>query len=78
MFCPREPDHADLDEPEGRYGFCAQCETNVHAVRMDFGVGCYEYWGARYRHVDWCEVCPVCLGDLTGPQMQDDQYEEES
>jgi hypothetical protein len=71
-----ESGEPDLDIDEGRYGFCATCEINVRSVRVDFGIGCVEYWGARSVHHDWRDVCPSCDGDVSEPQ-RDDEFENE-
>ncbi|TDV06034.1 hypothetical protein [Paraburkholderia caballeronis] len=68
----------DLDQDEGTYGFCPRCECNVRTVRVDFGIGSYEYWGARGVHHDWRDVCPECEGDVIAPQAEDDEYEQET
>jgi len=60
-----EYDDIDLDEPEGKYGFCASCECNVTTVQRDEGIGAYEYWGCTGVHHDWRDVCPTCGDEVT-------------
>jgi hypothetical protein len=54
----------DVEPVEGRYGFCWNCEHNVHAVRADHGIGGFEYWGSKGIHHDWRDVCSQCGEDL--------------
>jgi hypothetical protein len=74
MLLEFDPDIRDADE--GTYGYCAQCECNVHSARVDFGIGAYEYWGSKEVHHDWREVCPKCEGDLTEARSELDESEE--
>jgi hypothetical protein len=69
-------DYMDFDEPESTYGFCDNCEVNVRAKRMDFGIGCYEYWGSKEVHTDWREVCPKCESELLPERAEDEGIEE--
>lgn len=71
-----EMNEPDLDADEGRYGFCPTCGMNVQSVRVDFGIGAIEYWGAHGTHHDWRDVCPICDADVTAPQ-RDDECESE-
>ena len=43
-----------------RSGNCSSCEEEVEVVAADFGIGSYEYWGAKGTHHDWREVCGQC------------------
>lgn len=65
-------DAPDVDVDEGTYGYCPECECNVHSVRRDFGIGAYEYWGSREVHRDLRDVCPTCEGDLDAPRHDDE------
>lgn len=71
-------DRNDVRDDEGTYGYCPECECNVHSVRRDFGIGSYEYWGSREVHVDLRDVCPKCEGDLSEPLEQDEEFESEA
>lgn len=68
----------DIDTDTGHYGYCPQCECNVRTARKDFGIGSYEYWGARGRHVDMRDVCPNCDGDVCDPQLEADEFQPEA
>lgn len=57
-------DEPDLDEPDGPLMFCSYCDCDVHAVRVDEGIGAYEYWGSKGVHHDWRWHCPTCDEDL--------------
>jgi hypothetical protein len=67
----REPDYLDLDD-DARHGYCPACKCNVTAKSMDFGIGCFEYWGSREVHVDIREVCPECEGDLLDAEPEEE------
>ena len=43
--------------------YCADCKEWVAPEEWDFGIGSYEYWGARGVDHDWRIVCPNCEGD---------------
>jgi len=73
----REIDYYDVDrDDEGKYGWCPECECNVHSVRRDFGIGAYEYWGSREVHRDLRDVCPTCEGDLEDERQEEDEESE--
>lgn len=74
----REPDYTDVDLDEGTYGYCPECEQNVHSVKRDFGYGPNEYWGSRGVHRLEREVCPTCEGDLSKPLEDDEAFEPEA
>lgn len=40
--------------------FCDSCKQEVHYHLEDWGIGAYEYWGARGTHHDWVRVCDEC------------------
>jgi hypothetical protein len=69
MILDCDPDPTE----ETTYGYCAHCECNVGAVKVDFGIGGYEYWGSREVHHDWSEVCPRCEGDLAEPKYEEEE-----
>jgi len=66
----------DLDHDEGTYGFCAYCECNVRAVRVDRGFG-FEHGSVRGTHHVWDDVCPTCGYDVLAPQAEDDECNEQ-
>jgi len=41
-------------------GICEDCGHFCIAVVRDFGIGPYEYWGARGNHHDYQQVSPCC------------------
>ena len=48
-------------------GYCPECDKDVNAAAVDFGIGPYEYWGARGVHRDihiCCEECDEPLEDF--------------
>jgi len=71
-------DTPDVDTDEGKYGYCPECECNVHSVRRDFGIGAYEYWGSKEVHRDLRDVCPTCEGDLEDVREEDEESEDQS
>lgn len=70
------PHYTDLDEPRKLRGYCPFCEENVNAEMRDCGIGSYEYWGARCRHVDMRLLCLVCDSDVSAVRAEnDDDFE---
>jgi hypothetical protein len=67
----RELDFTDTVD-DAHYGYCPACKCNVRAKSMDFGIGCFEYWGSREVHVDIREVCPECEGDLLDAEPEEE------
>jgi Zn finger protein HypA/HybF involved in hydrogenase expression len=63
----------DISDDEGTYGWCEQCECNVGSIKVDFGIGGYEYWGSKEVHHEWREVCPRCEGDLTDARTEEEE-----
>jgi hypothetical protein len=44
---------------------CEDCEaTDPLMILMDFGIGPYEFWGARGSHHDWTWVTQCCEAGL--------------
>ena len=41
-------------------GFCPECKERKPGKWEDFGIGSYEYWGAKGTHHDWQLVCRDC------------------
>lgn len=53
-------------------GYCPNCECMRDAKVVDFGIGAYEYWGSRGRHVDKREVCSYCETEFsTEPEVSE-------
>lgn len=64
-----EPDY----ESDTKYGYCRECECNVQTVKMDFGIGSYEYWGCKGVHTDVRQVCPSCEGEVEDERAEEEQ-----
>ena len=45
-------------------GYCPQCDKRVSANFEDFGIGAYEYWGAKGVDTDIRAICPECESEL--------------
>ena len=43
-------------------GYCNDCKQDCDIVFEDYGIGPYEYWGARGVHKDYRATCSVCGG----------------
>jgi len=39
---------------------CPECDYQGVLNLEDFGIGSYEYWGAKGTHRDFRWACPVC------------------
>lgn len=44
--------------------FCSECKQEAEPVQRDFGVGSYEYWGAKGNHQKLRWVSECCDGEL--------------
>lgn len=59
-----------LDEP-----ICSCCLENCEVIRVDYGIGPYEFWGHRRVHHDWGAGSACCKEPLidpkTGKDLQD-------
>jgi len=49
-----------FDGEDPMQGYCANCGKYVTAVKIDCGIGSYEFWGARGVHHDYRPGCPEC------------------
>ncbi len=52
--------YEDPDDPGNK--FCLDCGEEVRIVKKDFGIGPYEFWGARGVDHDYHWVCSKCDG----------------
>lgn len=43
---------------------CEACGQPCQPIVVDFGIGAYEYWGARGNHRDEHEVSNCCEAEL--------------
>lgn len=57
-------DEHDDDPDAGEEGICTDCGEPCHAVRIDVGIGPYEYWGATGVHHDWRWLSPCCEAEM--------------
>jgi len=53
----------DEDPDDPGIQFCLGCGEEVRIVKKDFGIGPYEFWGARGVDHDYHWVCSKCDGD---------------
>ena len=45
--------------------YCVACKQECHVIKVDFGIGAYEFWGERGVHRDVQEVSSCCEEDWT-------------
>ena len=55
-----DDDYGHDDHDEGPEGICSDCGKACHAKMIDFGIGSYEFWGARGVHTDFHPASPCC------------------
>lgn len=48
------------DPEDMPHGICDDCGEECTATVQDFGIGPYEFWGARGVHEDWHAASPCC------------------
>ena len=53
-------DDYDYPDPE----WCEVCEEEVTPQKADWGIGAYEYWGAKGTHHKYVWVCPQCQEEV--------------
>ena len=53
---------------KGKYatGTCSECKQSANFGLEDFGIGAYEYWGARGTHHDYQWVSECCCASPKG------------
>ena len=56
--------------------FCNNCNQQVQYHIEDWGIGAYEFWGARGTHHDWVAVCDECGDDNLSSMITDDREPE--
>jgi|WetSurSiteA1Bulk_404760.scaffolds.fasta_scaffold152585_1 hypothetical protein len=39
---------------------CTECGIEVDVMLEDFGIGPYEFWGAKGTHKDIRPICSIC------------------
>jgi hypothetical protein len=47
-------------------------------IEVDFGIGSYEYWGAKGVDIDLQEVSDCCEADWTEEDPNEDETEDEN
>jgi hypothetical protein len=47
------------------HGNCPACGKKCEGHKEDFGIGAYEYWGARGTHHDYRIVSDCCEEEMT-------------
>lgn len=58
--------------------WCKECKQECDVIDVDFGIGAYEYWGAKGVHVDIQAVSDCCEGDWTEDEPEDEEGEDEN
>ena len=52
--------------------YCGECAQECDAVERDFGIGAYEFWGARGCHTNIQTVSDCCDGDVySDPELEE-------
>ena len=46
--------------------YCKVCDKPVHVIVEDWGIGSYEYWGAKCVDTQYTPVCEECGNEITG------------
>jgi transcription elongation factor Elf1 len=64
--------------------FCNECGQEVEVEIEDFGIGPYEFWGARGTHKDERAVCSICgeiiendVAYFEPPEKERDDFDDE-
>lgn len=61
-----------------KYYTCSECRQLCNAVERDFGIGAYEFWGARGCDVNLQTVSDCCDGDPLTPKEYAELLAEET
>jgi hypothetical protein len=56
--------------------WCCACKQECSVIEVDFGIGSYEYWGAKGVDIDLQEVSDCCEADWTEEDPNEDETEE--
>ena len=52
--------------------YCGECSKECDWVELDYGIGSYEFWGARGCHTNLQTVSKCCEGDIYGdPELEE-------
>lgn len=52
----------DDDGPDS--GWCSECGKECGVQVLDYGIGGYDYWGARGNDIQMCAVSDCCEGEV--------------
>jgi hypothetical protein len=55
-----------MRRPSHGKGVCSECKQPAEFSLEDFGIGAYEFWGARGTHHDWQWVSECCEASPDG------------
>lgn len=55
--------------------YCSECNEECEAIKVDYGIGHYEFWGATGCHENWQWVSECCEGDLMDEPIGEDEDE---
>ena len=58
--------------------WCCACKQECLVIEVDFGIGSYEYWGAKGVDIDLQEVSDCCEADWTEEDPNEDETEDEN
>jgi hypothetical protein len=58
-----DPRDHDYDYPV-EYGICEDCWQECQIVSVDYGIGAYEYWGAKGVHHDYGAGSSCCEAEV--------------
>lgn len=56
--------------------YCVCCKQECRVIKVDFGIGAYEYWGMKGVHQDIQEVSSCCEEDWTD-EAPDEEKEDD-
>lgn len=52
--------------------FCSECRKTCQEAYRNFGIGAYEFWGAKGSKDNWLWVSECCDGDLLTKEELDE------
>jgi len=57
--------------------YCGVCSKEVDFHIEDWGIGAYEFWGAKGTHHDYIAVCDECGEQILDKELEFDDREPE-
>ncbi len=57
--------------------WCCACKQECNVIEVDFGIGAYEYWGAKGVDIQIEEVSDCCEADWTEEEPDEDEESED-